>query len=117
MRNNSKEFYRMQINFEDSSIKRYKRTITWQYILLSLHSILTLIYGIQIITKGTNISIICTILWGFCVFIDILLISKLKKSISECESTKLNLLKELDPKKWTQEMRTRKFKRLLNKSA
>jgi hypothetical protein len=113
----SKEFYEIQLKFEESSIKSYKRRITWQYILLSLHSILTLIYGIQIITKGTNISIICTILWGFCVFIDILPIRKLKKSISECETTKLNLLKELDPKKWTQEMRNRKFKRIINKSA
>lgn len=113
----SKEFYEIQLKFEESSIKRYKRRMTWQYVLLAIHGILTLIYGYQLITITSIVSIWCTILWCVCVFIDILPIRKLKKSISECETTKLNLLKELDPKKWTQEMRNRKFKRIINKSA
>jgi len=119
MYDSMKEFHELQIKFENDSIKSNKKRIRWQYFLLVLHAILSLIYGIKMFMdfsaeKSVTISIICFVLWSLCIVFDIFTIKKIKKSIHNCEMNKLNSLKEIDPKTWKQEMRIKKLSRITN---
>ena len=104
--------YLAQIELNNISIKKLRRSIKWNYLFMFLHFSLLILNIIPL--ENMNVwNIIAASCWFICLVFDYFNHRKRKKEINNIETKNLNLLKEYNHDEWVKVMRTKKLSRVL----
>lgn len=110
---NDKYYNKYYIEQNNNSIKKLRRSIKWNYLLIFLHFSLVIL-NFRIPLENMNVwNIITTSCWSICLVFDYLNHRKRKKEINNLKTENLNLLKEYNHDEWAKIMRTKKLSRVL----